>query len=82
MRRIRTNNEIKLRVLKYRCFTVYEYFFLKFSVSKNLFVLIFILVSFYFAGNLPKLNAEILSEKMQKRPPTELMTVRRACDGP
>ena len=25
----------------------------------------------------PKLNAEILSEKMQKRPPTELMTVRR-----
>ena len=25
----------------------------------------------------PKLNAEILSEEMQKRPPTELMTVRR-----
>ena len=25
---------------------------------------------------------EILCEEMQKRPPTELMTVRRACDGP
>ena len=25
----------------------------------------------------PKLNAEILSEELQKRPPTELMTVRR-----
>ena len=30
----------------------------------------------------PKLNAEILSEEMQKRPPTELVTVRHACDGP
>ena len=28
----------------------------------------------------PKLNAEILSEEMQKRPPTDLMTVRRAYD--
>ena len=28
------------------------------------------------------MNAEILSEEMQKRPPTELMTVRRDCDGP
>ena len=30
----------------------------------------------------PKMNAEILSEEMQKRPPTELMTVRCSCDGP
>ena len=29
----------------------------------------------------PKLNVEILSKKMQMRPPTELMTVRRASDG-
>ena len=29
----------------------------------------------------PKMNAEILSNKMQKRSPTKLVTVHRACDG-
>ncbi|TMW80354.1 hypothetical protein EJD97_021038 [Solanum chilense] len=28
------------------------------------------------------MNAEILSEEIQKRPPTELVMVRRACDSP
>ena len=30
----------------------------------------------------PKMNAKILSEEMQKRPPTELVTVRRVYDDP
>ena len=52
-------------------------------MSESLFVLVFYLGFSLFSQEIyPKLNAEILSEEMQKRPPTELMTVRRACDGP
>ncbi|MFV1298467.1 hypothetical protein, partial [Klebsiella pneumoniae] len=39
---LRTNNEFKLRVLINRGFTVFLMLFLKVSVSKSLFVLIFI----------------------------------------
>ena len=52
-----------------------------FSVSKSLFVLIFIYFSPYLQEICSKMYAEILSEEMQKLPPTELVTVRRACDG-
>ena len=82
MRLLRTNNEFKLRVLIYRGFTVLLILFLKFSVSKSLFLLILYKFLFILQEICPKLNAEILSEEMQKRPPMEIMTVRRACEGP
>ena len=49
-------------------------------MSKILFVLILYKFLFDLQEIYPKMNAEILSEEMQKRPPTELMTVRRACE--
>ena len=48
----------------------------KVFLCKFLYKFLFVLKEIF-----PKLNAEILSEEMQKRPPTELVTVRRACDG-
>ena len=53
-----------------------------FCVSKILFVLMFIKFLFILQEICPKINAEILSKEMQKRPPTELVTVRRSCNGP
>ena len=44
---LRTNNEFKLRMLIYHGFTVFLMLFLMFSVSKSLFVLIFMYVSLY-----------------------------------
>ncbi|WP_353802554.1 hypothetical protein, partial [Acinetobacter baumannii] len=49
---------------------------------KALFVLIFIQVSLCFSRNLSKAKCGDFEREMQKRPPTELMTVRHACDGP
>ena len=76
MRRLRTNNEFKLRVLIYLGFTVLLILFLKFSVSKSLFVLIFIEVSFYFAGNLSKAECRDFERRNAEE------TTYGACDGP
>ena len=51
-------------------------------MSESVFVLVLYKFLFVLQEICPKLNAEILSEEIQKRPPTERMTVRRACDGP
>ena len=86
MCRLRTNNDFKLRVLIYRCFTVLSMLFLKFSVCldpfysnfnvfKSLFVLIFIYVSLCFARNLSKDESGDFEQRNAEE------TTYGACDG-
>ena len=76
MRRLRTNNEFKLRVLIYRGFKVLLILFLKFSVSKSLFVLIFIQVFPYLQEICPKMNVEVFEQRNVEE------TTYGAYDGP
>ena len=71
------------RVLIYHGFTVLLILFpYVLCVQKPFCANIYISFSFVLQEICPKLNAESLSEEMQKRPPPmDLMTVRRAYDG-
>ena len=83
MRRLRTTNEFMLKVLIYRGFYgIFNVISLSLVCVQNPFSIYFCVSFSLFAGKIcPKTNADVFEQEMQKRPPTELLTVRRACDG-